>query len=133
MTDRAAPRVSIRNATCIINYEFPMKKSDFGERLSCLLGAMKDKVYFFTFRNCKMSTKEIRMWLEPMIRLMGSGPSKKASLKSSFKCPFARWSYEAQHLKTNLAYNVAYSLGGNVLMINLGSTYQRIRVHPCPF
>lgn len=44
MTDRVVPRLSVRNATAIINYEFPPKKTDFGRRLACLLGAMKDKV-----------------------------------------------------------------------------------------
>ena len=44
MTDRGAARMSVRNATCLINYEFPTKKSDFANRLGCLLGAMKEKV-----------------------------------------------------------------------------------------
>ncbi|XP_065064666.1 putative ATP-dependent RNA helicase TDRD12 [Rhopilema esculentum] len=43
MTDRGAARMSVRNATCLINYEFPTKKSDFANRLACLLGAMKEK------------------------------------------------------------------------------------------
>ena len=47
LTDRVAPRISIRNATCIINYEFPMNKPDFGRRLSFFFEAMKEKVLLF--------------------------------------------------------------------------------------
>ena len=44
MTDRVATRLAVRNATCIINYEFPVNKIDFGQRLGCLLDSMRNKV-----------------------------------------------------------------------------------------
>ena len=47
MTDGVASRISIRNATCIIHYEFPTKKTEFGQRMNCLLGAMKTQVKKF--------------------------------------------------------------------------------------
>eukprot|EP00794_Sanderia_malayensis_P019141 gene19141-21059_t len=36
LSDKVAPRVTIKDATCVIHYEFPVKKAEFGNRLHCL-------------------------------------------------------------------------------------------------
>ena len=44
MTDAVAVRMGIRNANCVIHYEFPEGKNAFGNRLHTMLDIMKKQV-----------------------------------------------------------------------------------------
>ena len=41
LSDYAITKAKIKNASCIIHYDYPQKKSHFGRRMSCLLDTIR--------------------------------------------------------------------------------------------
>ena len=47
MSDNAVLAAAIQNATCVVHYDYPQKKSEFENRLGCLIESITNNVSFY--------------------------------------------------------------------------------------
>ena len=59
LSDNAVLNADIKNASCVVHFDYPQKKSHFGNRLSCLLNSIRENVSIAVLRSYALWRKDI--------------------------------------------------------------------------